>query len=98
MSEEEKTSLVTGKPVSRLCSEIQLFDLCDLESCSHKEGRFCGNKELLARFENIAEVERPVEQYLTDEPGGSEEDDELGYDDAFGNDECGDDGDGWEDE
>ena len=33
------------KPVKRLCSEIQLFDLCDLEYCKHKVERFCENPE-----------------------------------------------------
>jgi len=41
----------------RLCSEIQLFDLCDLDRCSFKEDRFCNNPEMLARFEAIAEPE-----------------------------------------
>ncbi len=54
------------KPVQRLCSEIQLFDLCDLERCSHKEGRFCSNVELLTRFERISEKDdmRPVSGFL----------------------------------
>jgi hypothetical protein len=42
-------------PVDRLCSEIQLFDLCDLDSCGHKNGRFCTNEQLLTRFEAIRE-------------------------------------------
>ena len=84
---EDETSTTAKKPAQRLCNEIQLFELCDLESCSCKAGRFCTNSDLLERFENIAEVERPVEQHLTDENGDSEEDDELGYDDAFGEDD-----------
>ncbi len=47
---EEKTS-----PAERLCSEVQLFDLCELDSCRHKSGRFCTNEELLAKFEAIRE-------------------------------------------
>ena len=39
----------------RLCSEIQLFDLCDLDSCRFKSSRFCTNEELLAKFESIKE-------------------------------------------
>ncbi len=45
----------------RLCSEIQLFDLCELEKCSFKNGRFCTNPDLLARFEALEEPEeRPA--------------------------------------
>ena len=45
----------------RLCSEIQLFDLCELEQCRYREGRFCTDTEMLARFEAVAEPEdRPV--------------------------------------
>ena len=76
----------------RLCSEIQLFDLCDLDTCSCKEGRYCTNKEVLDRFEAIKEEdERSPEQYLTEDPdeaegaeGSDDEDDEFGdgeYDD-----------------
>jgi len=72
----------------RLCSEIQLFDLCDLDTCSCKEGRYCTNKEVLDRFEAIKEEdERSPEQYLTedsDEAEGAEglddEDEEFGDD------------------
>ena len=39
----------------RLCSEIQLFDLCDLDSCGFKRARYCTNEELLAKFEAIRE-------------------------------------------
>jgi hypothetical protein len=30
----------TASPARRLCSEIQLFDLCELDRCSFKEDRF----------------------------------------------------------
>jgi len=43
------------KPAERLCSEIQLFDLCDLEKCSFKTGKFCNNLNLLEKFEHISE-------------------------------------------
>lgn len=47
----------------RLCSEIQLFDLCDLARCSFKDGRYCTHADLLARFEAVAEPEdRPAQQ------------------------------------
>lgn len=58
----------TQKHAQRLCSEIQLFDLCDLESCCQKDGRYCTNPEVLERFEAIKEEdERSPEQYLTEE-------------------------------
>ena len=57
----------TKQPVRRLCSEIQLFDLCDLETCRQKDGRYCTNKEALARFEAIQEEDESSNKYLTDE-------------------------------
>lgn len=73
----------------RLCSEIQLFDLCDLDTCSCKEGRYCTNKEVLARFEAIKEEdERSPEQYLTEDPDEAEGAEGLDdEDEAFGDDE-----------
>lgn len=64
----------------RLCSEIQLFDLCELDSCRHKDGRFCTDSELLEQFEKIAEAETKIpERYLDDEL--DEESDGLDGDD-----------------
>jgi len=83
-------------PVPRLCSEIQLFDLCDLERCNHKDGRFCTNGELLARFDRISEKD-DTHTYLTEEPEDGEGDD----DDAYGDAQDGlddDTGDDWEDD
>ena len=82
----------TQKHAQRLCSEIQLFDLCDLETCCQKDGRYCTNPEVLERFEAIKEEdERSPEQYLTedldeeideaDDPGLDEEYGDDGYDD-----------------
>ncbi len=52
----------------RLCSEIQLFDLCELERCRFKDDRFCTDPELLARFEAVAEPEdRPAQRFSDDE-------------------------------
>ena len=54
--------------VPRLCGEIQLFDLCDLNVCTYKAERFCTNADLLARFERISEDEqRPLIQAFPDE-------------------------------
>jgi len=91
---EEK---IVEKPVQRLCSEIQLFDLCDLERCNHKVGRFCTDGELLARFERISEKD-DTRSYLPEE---QEVGDEAGEDDAYGDALDGrddDDRDDWEDE
>lgn len=69
----------------RLCSEIQLFDLCELTRCSFKDGRFCTHADLLARFEALAEPDdRPAQRYdddeEEDEPYSEErEEDDDGY-------------------
>jgi len=64
----------------RLCSEVQLFDLCERDSCSHKVGRFCSDPVLLSRFEKIADDEPGTsERYILEEPDDSETD-EDGYD------------------
>jgi hypothetical protein len=67
----------------RLCSEIQLFDLCELERCRFKDGRFCTDPELLARFEAVAEpVDRPAQFFEDNEdeeelyPEDQEDDDD----------------------
>ena len=79
------------QPPRRLCSEIQLFDLCDLETCCQKEGRFCTNEEVLQRFEAIKEEdERSPEQYLSEDL--EEEDEGAEPDDAFYDEEDGADG------
>lgn len=71
---EEKSA-----PADRLCSEIQLFDLCDLDSCRHKRGRFCTNGELLTRFEAIKE-EDDGDALVYDE-GEMEDGDDGDFDD-----------------
>ncbi len=67
----------------RLCSEIQLFDLCSKTTCPHKDGRFCTNSDILGKFEAISDDEDRVEQdqYLGDEMDEMEED-ELSYDEG----------------
>lgn len=73
----------------RLCSEIQLFDLCDLDTCTCKDGRFCTNPAILARFEAIKEEDdRP--QYLADEFDEDQEEDADDLD-AFGDEDYEDD-------
>ena len=77
----------------RLCSEIQLFDLCELEKCHFKDDRFCTDPEMLARFEAAAEPEeRPAWHLVEDE---DQDEDELFSSDEFGDDE---DSDGIDDE
>ncbi|MBJ6724006.1 hypothetical protein [Geomesophilobacter sediminis] len=76
----------------RLCSEIQLFDLCDLDVCGHKDGRYCTKGDILQRFEAIKEEdERSPEQYLAEELDEVEGGEDLGYDEAYGVDEYEDD-------
>jgi len=80
--DNEDTPAAMVKPAQRLCSEIQLFDLCDLESCTYKEGRFCSNEELLERFEQIAdEDERTPVGRMVDELDDDVDADERGFGD-----------------
>jgi hypothetical protein len=69
----------------RLCSEIQLFDICSKSSCKHKDGRYCIDGDILASFEAISD-EEDADQFLADEMEEMEED-ELGYDEGVGIDE-----------
>ena len=63
-----------SSPPRRLCSEIQLFDLCELDRCRYKDGKFCTDSEMLARFEAIAEPQdRPMDDVMAED----DEDDEL---------------------
>jgi len=57
--------------------------LCDLDTCSCKEGRFCTNPEVLAKFEAIKEEdERAPQQYIGeefDEENEDEDEDNPGF-------------------
>ena len=55
----------------RLCSEIRLFDLCELDSCRFLRGRFCTDPDLIARFEAIAEKDESQGSRY-DRPGDDE--------------------------
>ncbi len=69
-------------PADRLCSEIQLFDLCDLDTCRHRRERYCTNEALLAKFEAIREEDdRSALVYDEDE---LEDEDDMEYDDFDG--------------
>ena len=74
----------------RLCSEIQLFDICAKTSCKHKDGRYCTEGDTLARFEAISDEEDTGSNdvFLADEMEEMEED-ELSYDEGVGIDEDG---------
>ena len=69
----------------RLCSEIQLFDLCERNKCEFKKGRFCTDGDILARFEAISDDEdaNSADLFLADEMEEMVEDD-LSYDEGFG--------------
>lgn len=70
--------------VQRLCSEIQLFDLCDLFGCNFKKGRFCTNEDLLKKFESIKEKdETPELVYDEDDLISDDESDFEGYDEEL---------------
>jgi hypothetical protein len=72
----------------RLCSEIQLFDICSKNSCKYKDGRFCTDGDILARFEAISDEEDAGSNdvFLADEMEEMDEDD-LSYDEGVGIDE-----------
>lgn len=75
----------------RLCSEIQLFDLCDKDVCAHRDGRYCTKGDILAKFEAIKDEEddRSPDQFMAEELDDLEGAGDLGYDEAFGVDEYG---------
>lgn len=87
------TKLKIDTLTQRLCSEIQLFDLCDLTLCKSRNGRFCTDPLLLDRFEKIAENElRVTERFISEksddaDTDDSEEGDEFALDDYEGVDE-----------
>ena len=84
--------MIMGKEATpqRLCSEIQLFDLCSRDVCNHRDGRYCTKGDILAKFEAIKEEEdRSPEQYMAEELDDVEGADDMGYDEAYGVDEYG---------
>lgn len=70
------------KKTERLCSEIQLFDLCSKDRCEKRNGRYCTEAGMLARFEAISEEEDQI--YIADEIDDFEEADDLDYDEEIG--------------
>jgi hypothetical protein len=81
-------------PVHRLCNEIQLFDLCEQVKCNHKQGLFCTNRELLDRFEAIAEEDERTasRRYNFEEGDDAPESDDDEYDDSCDDELFGDEG------
>ncbi|MEI8354612.1 MAG: hypothetical protein WCG31_00700 [Deltaproteobacteria bacterium] len=69
----------------RLCSEIKLFDLCTKNLCGSKDGRFCLDKGILAKFETISEEDIDyTEQLMIDEAEDFEDSDYTEYEeDAY---------------
>ncbi len=87
LDDTEESLETVAEPVRRLCSEIQLFDLCDLDRCKFKSANFCSNEELLNRFEKIADEDACSRINLSDE--ALDEDGEIaeyGFDDEAGDD------------
>jgi len=79
---EDQSQPVT--PTDRLCSEIQLFDLCDLDRCGHRKERYCTNELLLQRFEAIREEDdRQILLYDEDELEDDAESDFDEFDEEY---------------
>ncbi len=90
VAEDSKNSQEEQKELPlRLCSEIQLFDLCELDNCDFKDGRFCTNPEMLASFEAVAEPEDRQARYIDEVDEETEEDI---YSEEFDEDDDDDDG------
>ena len=78
----DETAAVLSPAAQRLCSEIQLFDLCDLDSCRFKSSRFCTNEELLAKFESIKEEDDRNTLLYEEDEGEEDTGSELEFDDS----------------
>ena len=77
---QDKAKEEPAPPAQRLCSEIQLFDLCDLDSCSFKSDRYCTNDDLLVKFESIKEEDDTRTLVYVDEEESA--DPEADYDES----------------
>lgn len=78
--------LVPEALLQRLCSEVKLFDLCDLDSCKYKNGRFCSDPIMLSLFEKIAEEDFiSSDRYVFEDVDDVEvnDGDEDGYEEEF---------------
>ena len=93
----EEMQAEPAKQAKRLCSEIQLFDLCDLERCNYKDGRYCTDEDLLARFEHIPEEDDSApSQEVSEELDEDEDADGFGYDDGAEEESLNIEGEDWE--
>jgi len=91
LADNDESVETIAEPIRRLCSEIQLFDLCELDRCKFKSANFCTNEDLLIRFEKIADEDACSRINLSDQ--ALDEDDELdgyGLNDESGGDDFGD--------
>ncbi|MDD2897072.1 MAG: hypothetical protein PHI31_00030 [Desulfuromonadaceae bacterium] len=70
----------TAELPQRLCGEIQLFDLCDLDSCHFRNGRFCTDPMMLESFEKISEAELRVPELSRLDEEDGEADESGGFD------------------
>lgn len=85
---QDKAKEEPASPALRLCSEIQLFDLCDLDSCRYKSDRYCTNDELLVKFESIKEEDdTSTLVYEDDEECADAEDDFDESDESYDEDD-----------
>jgi hypothetical protein len=76
----DETAENLSPAAQRLCSEIQLFDLCDLDSCRFKSSRFCTNEQLLSKFEAIKEEDDRSTLLYEEDEGEEEVDSESDFD------------------
>lgn len=81
--DEEETEEEEIELVHRLCNEIQLFDLCEIDPsrCSFRDGRFCTDIDMLRAFEGEPEPEDDPDPSLR---GTLDLDDDVMYDDEEG--------------
>jgi len=82
---QEDADLEKTEFPQRLCSEIQLFDLCERVDCVFKRERYCTDPAMLAKFESISDDDdgSSSNQFLVDEM----DEDTLEYDEGIGVDE-----------
>lgn len=78
----DETVETPSPAAQRLCSEIQLFDLCDLDSCSFKVSRFCTNEELVSKFESIKDEDDRTTLLYEEDEGEEDAGSESDFDDS----------------
>ena len=78
----DNNELKQNKSPQRLCSEIQLFDLCVLDSCIYKTGSFCSNEDMVSQFEKIEFEISPPQIYMDEEFCDGDETEENDYEES----------------